>query len=419
VSALVFSRVTAAGLLLNFAAIPLMSAVQAGGMILVAVHAAVPAVAPAVGRLTHLAAWGLVESARIVDLMPWAVERVPAPAPGVVAAYYAAWLAWFAAPFVPSDLPERAYITVWARRAASLVVAACGAWIVFTPQLRFTRTSVLEARFIDVGQGAATLVRFPSGHALLVDAGGAGGGRFDVGRRVVEPALWAAGVRRLTHLVVTHGDADHIGGAASIAADFRPQEVWEGVPVPPEPLSQRLRAWAGRAGAAWRTVQRGDRIRLGDAEVIAWNPKPPDWERQRVRNDDSVVVEVRFGDVSLLLGGDVESAAEAEVTRLLEPAGVRVMLAPHHGSATSSTWPLLRAAAPDLAVISAGRGNRYGHPHAAALQRYRSIGARILRTDLDGAVTLRTDGREVGVTTMTGRTLTLRPDRRAPRARFP
>jgi len=414
VSAHVFSRVTAAGLLLNFAAIPLMSAVQAGGIALVAAHVLVPGASPALGWLTHLAAWGLVESARLVEVMPWAVARVPAPAPAVVAAYYAAWVVWFAAWRALPVIPAARTPAEWSRRAATVVVLVSGAWIVFTPSLRFGRAEFLEATFIDVGQGSATLLRFPSGHAMLVDAGGAGGGRFDVGRRVVEPAVWEAGVSRLTHVVATHGDADHIGGAASMVVDFRPREVWEGVPVPPEPLLQRLRVSAGRAGAAWRLIQRGDRIRFGEAEVIAWNPEPPAWERQRVRNDDSVVVEVRLGDVSLLLTGDVETSAEAVVARLIEPAGVRVMLAPHHGSATSSTWPLIEAAAPEVAVISAGRGNRYGHPHAAVLDRYRSIGARILRTDLDGAVTLRTDGRVAEVRTFSGRTLTLRPDRRTP-----
>ena len=160
-------------------------------------------------------------------------------------------------------------------------------------------------------------------------------------------------------------------------------------------------------------MQRGDRIRFGDAEVVAWNPDPPGWERQRVRNDDSVVVEVRIGVVSLLLTGDIEASAEAAIAPRLEPAGVRVMLAPHHGSTTSSTWPRLFAAAPRLAIISAGRGNRYGHPHAAVLARYAAIGARVLRTDADGAISVRTDGRTVDVTTFTGRRLTLRPDRRA------
>ena len=298
---------------------------------------------------------------------------------------------------------------------AVVALVACGGWIVLNPPVRFGRTAFLEATFIDVGQGTATLVRFPSGDALLVDAGGAGGGRFDIGRRVVQPAVWAAGVHRLTYVVATHGDADHVGGAASMVADFRPREVWEGVPVPPEPLLRQLRVVAGRAGSAWRSVQRGDRVRLGEADVVAWHPEPPEWERQRVRNDDSVVVEVRYGEVSLLLTGDVEASAEAEVAPLLEPAGVRVMLAPHHGSATSSTWRLLEAAVPDLAVISAGRGNRYGHPHAAVLERYRAIGARVLRTDIDGAISLRTDGHAVEVTTFTGRRLTFVPLRPAPR----
>jgi competence protein ComEC len=416
VSAIVFSRVTAAGLLLNFAAIPLMSVVQIGGMAVVAAEGLAPGSFPALGFVTHLAAWGLVESARLVDVMPWAIARVPAPGRCAVAAYYAAWLAWFAAGRLAPTSRQGWNVRRWARRAAVAILVASGAWIVFTPRLRLGRTALLEATFIDVGQGTATLIRFPSGHALLVDAGGAGGGRFDIGRRVVEPAVWAAGVHRLTHVVATHGDADHVGGAASIVADFRPREVWEGVPVPPEPLLQGLRLVARRTGAAWRTTQRHDRLRLGDAEVVTWNPQPPGWERQRVRNDDSVVVEVRFGGVSLLLTGDVEAASEAEVAALVEPAGVRIMLAPHHGSATSSTWPLLKAAAPDLAIISAGRGNRYGHPHAAVLNRYREVGARILRTDIDGAISLRTDGQVVEVTTFTGRRLMLRPRGRPPAA---
>ena len=415
VSALVFSQVTAAGLLLNFLAIPLMAVVQLGGMLLVALDAALPASAAAAAWVTHLAAWGLVDSARLVGLMPWAVMRVPAPGALTLAVYYGAWGAWFAAGVMCGGRPAaRSAVGRW-RRAAVAVAIASGAWIVWTPHLRLGRTARLEAAFIDVGQGAAALVRFPSGEAMLVDAGGAGGGRFDVGRRVVEPAVWAAGVHRVTHLVATHGDGDHVGGAAAIARDMQPREIWEGVPVPPEPLMRDLAAAAASAGAAWRTVQRGDRVRFGEAEVIVWHPVPAAWERQRVRNDDSVVIEVRFGGVSLLLAGDAEAAAEADIARLLEPARVRVLLAAHHGSATSSTWPLLRAASPALVVVSAGRGNRYGHPHPGVLDRYQKAGAEVLRTDLDGAVTIRTDGRVVEATTFTGRRLVLEPRPAVPR----
>jgi competence protein ComEC len=410
VSALVFSQVTAAGLALNFFAIPLMSVVQVGGMLLVALHAVVPAGAETVAWLTHAAAWGLVESSRLVDAAPWAVLRVPAPAGVVLAAYYGAWTAWLAAGACRgTPAPARERIRRISRTIIAAVIVASGAWMLWTPGLRAGRPAQLEATFIDVGQGAAALVRFPAGGAILIDAGGPGGGRFDVGRRVVEPAVWAAGAYRISHLVATHGDGDHIGGAASVTRDLRPPEIWAGVPVPPDPLVRELAAAAGLTRAAWRAVQRGDRVRFGEAEVVVWHPPPPAWERQRVRNDDSIVLEVRFGRVALLLAGDAEAAAEAEVARLLEPAGIRVLLAAHHGSATSSTWPLLHAASPALVVVSAGRGNRYGHPHPAVLDRYRAIGAAVLRTDLDGAVTIRTDGTVVEASTFTGRRMVLAP----------
>jgi competence protein ComEC len=409
VSALVFSRVTGAGLLLNFLAIPLMTVVQVGGMTVLAASALAPGAVQATAFVSHLAAWSLVESARLVDLMPWTVTRLPAPAMAVMVIYYAGWFAWLVAGRLQPQRPARVVFARRAKRAAVAVTVCAGGWIIMTPQARLARTSGLEVTFIDVGQGASTLVRFPSGHSMLVDAGGAAGGRFDIGRRVVEPVIWAMGVHRLTRVVATHGDADHIGGAASVIRDLRPSEVWEGVPVPPEPMLARMRALAASAGAAWRTVQRGDTVWFGGVQVTTWHPAAPEWERQRVRNDDSVVVELRMGSVSVVLAGDVEASAEVELARVLPPAPIRILQAPHHGSATSSTWPLLRAAAPALAVISAGRGNRYGHPHRAVLDRYRVVGARLLRTDLDGAITIRTDGRDVEVSTFTGRTMTLRP----------
>jgi competence protein ComEC len=278
---------------------------------------------------------------------------------------------------------------------------------------------LLEVTFIDVGQGDATLVRYPGGQAWLVDAGGAGGGSFDVGRRIVEPVIWARGVRRLSRLVLTHGDADHAGGALSVVRDLSPPEVWEGVSVPPDALVGAVRSAAAGAGALWRTVQRGDVVAVGGIQATIWHPLPAEWERQRVRNDDSVVMDLRLGDVSIVLPGDIEASGEAALAVVLPPAPIRIMLAPHHGSATSSTWPLIRAARPSLVVMSVGRGNRYGHPHWAVLERYRQAGVPVWRTDRDGAITVRTDGRTVRVTSFTGRGLLLGPATRAEGVRPP
>lgn len=409
IGAFVFSRVTAAGLVVNFAAIPLMTVVQVCGMALLAAFACAPAAVPALAKTVHHAAWGLIESARFVDLAPWVTTRLPPPGAMAVALYYAGWVIWWAVQGRQWPGPGGLAMGRTARVSALAAVLGTGIWIVAAPAVSARLDRALEVTFIDVGQGDATLVRDPGGHAWLVDAGGAGGGRFDIGRRVIEPVLWASGVRRLSRMVLTHGDADHAGGALAIVRDLSPPEVWEGVPVPPDQMLRDVRAAAIAAGAIWRTVQRGDKVASGELQAMIRHPPPADWERQRVRNDDSVVTEFRFGDVSIVLPGDVEASAEAALAAELRPAPIRVLQAPHHGSATSSTWPLICAARPDLVVVSAGRGNRYGHPHRAVLERYQAAGVPVWRTDRDGAITLHTDGRTVRVTSFTGREITLGP----------
>ena len=428
IAALVFSRVTAAGLALNFAAIPLMTVVQVGGMCVLGLTAVAAPAASVAGRVSHLAAWGLVESARLVDLVPWLTTRLPPPGVVAMAIYYLAWLVFFAIPHLPEmgspsmgsdpiSWKQRWGLTPCSdvrlifrvRSAAVLVVIATGIWIVAAPAVRWGAAGRLRVTFIDVGQGDATLIQFPSGHAWMVDAGGATGPRFDIARRVIEPVVWTLGVRQLAHLVLTHGDADHIGGAPSIVRDLLPDEVWEGIPVPKhEPLRQ-LRDLTGVSGSVWRTVQRGDRLRIGGVDVIVWHPPPADWERQRVRNDDSIVIELHYGNVAIVLAGDIEAPSEKALARLLTPAPITIVQAPHHGSPSSSSLPLLQAMSPAVVVMSVGRNNRFGHPGRAVVERYRATGAAVFRTDQDGAITIDTDGNTADVTSFTGRRQHLTP----------
>jgi competence protein ComEC len=262
----------------------------------------------------------------------------------------------------------------------------------------------LHVSFLDVGQGDSAFVVFPRGSTLLVDAGGlSSSAAFDIGDRVVAPVVRDAGFSRIDYLALTHGDPDHIGGAASIVREFRPREVWEGIPVPRfEPLTAlRLAAQAG--GARWANVYRGDHVTIDGVELFARHPAPADWERQRVRNDDSLVLELRWRDVSVMLTGDVGKDVEREIAAAVPPARLRVIKIPHHGSLTSSTPAFLKSLRPAVAVASAGRANHFGHPAAEVLDRYRSVGAEIFRTDQDGAVMLETDGASIDVRTFTGR----------------
>ncbi len=128
-----------------------------------------------------------------------------------------------------------------------------------------------------------------------------------------------------------------------------------------------------------------------------WHPPPPDWERQRVRNDDSVVIEVRFGDVSVVLPGDISAEVERALAAEIPPARHRVLKAAHHGSATSTSDAWLEALRPEVVVFSCGRENRYGHPAPAVLRRVLDRGATVFRTDEDGQVVVETDGKALRV----------------------
>jgi len=160
-----------------------------------------------------------------------------------------------------------------------------------------------------------------------------------------------------------------------------------------------VKAQAAQAAIPWRSRRAGDRLRLGAVTLAIHHPPPPDWERRKVRNDDSLVLDVRYGEVSIVLAGDIGRPVEPGVAATVPPASLRIVKVPHHGSSTSSSWPFVSALRPALAIVTAGPTTRVNEE---VLGRYRDVGARIFRTDLHGAITVETDGHAVTVCTFTG-----------------
>jgi competence protein ComEC len=181
-----------------------------------------------------------------------------------------------------------------------------------------------------------------------------------------------------------------VGGIPFLVKAFRPRFVYEG------PATARTLRLPRSEGVARLVVSRGHALPLGATVARVFGP--PGQRATTIRNDDSVVLGIEWGSTRFLLTGDIEAEGEARLPSW--PA--RVVKVPHHGSRTSSSAAFVEAAEPRLALVSVGARNRFGHPDAGALARYRQRGVLVLRTDVDGALTVTTDGSRVRARTQRG-----------------
>ncbi len=427
-----FHVATAAGVLANVLAVPAMAVVQVCGLLMLPAAWLWPPIGDAVSVAAVIGVRVLLRSADVVSVAPWLVHEVPPPAVGVLLVYYGA----LAGACISANVAYREgragragracrrHLRHGAPRSAALacgvLAASCLAWIITggvehsapTPWTwavagRWQRASWpaepwLLITMLDVGQGDATVVRFPSGRTWLVDAGGSVTESFDTGERITSPALWALGHRRLDRVWLTHAHPDHAAGLPAVIRRFRPREAMGGILVEGDPGQQAVSAAAQSTSTRQRRVATGAGFVEGGVRVTVLHPDPPDWERRRVRNDDSVVLWIRWGDVGVLLPGDIGQAVERGLAARVTPAPLTILRLAHHGSASSTSPALLDALAPVLAVASAARGNRFGHPSPVVVRRLEERAIPLLRTDEVGAVQVATNGRVVLVHTGTG-----------------
>lgn len=228
----------------------------------------------------------------------------------------------------------------------------------------------LQMLALDVGQGSAVLLRTAT-HSLLFDAGPAWPGG-DAGSRVVQPLLQALG-ERLDVLVLSHGDADHVGGADAVLAQ-QPQARLMGAGAA---------AVAQRLGKPWQPCVAGQQW---EWDGVQWQVLHPAAGVQGDGNAASCVLRVQAANgAAVLLTGDIEAAQEAQLLRTGQNLRADVLVAPHHGSRTSSSAAFLAAVAPHTVVVQAGYRNRFGHPAAPVLQRYAAQHIQVQSTPECGA----------------------------------
>jgi competence protein ComEC len=259
----------------------------------------------------------------------------------------------------------------------------------------------LRISIIDVGHGNASLLELPKGYTILIDGGGfSDNAVFDVGARIVAPFLWRRKIKTVDTIILSHPNSDHINGLIYIAENFNVENVWTNN--------------QGSKNVGYQEflrVIKKNRIHMPEYEEIFGRHcvngvcldifYPPvdfiDRQKQdkwRNVNNNSLVIKATFGSKSVLFPGDIKARAEEALVAMAEDQiDSTVLIAPHHGSKTSSSRLFIEKVCPETVIISSGWKGRFGFPHPSVLKRYRQKGCRVLGTSRHGAITLLTDGK--------------------------
>lgn len=251
-----------------------------------------------------------------------------------------------------------------------------------------------KVTMIDVGQGDSLLIELPYRQGIyLIDTGGSvpffsedwqvRRDLFDVGRDVIMPVLKSKGIRKVDKLLITHGDYDHGGSASTLLNQVKIEQVVLGKKKQFTDLEQDIIKQARKANSEISYVQKGDHWKQGDISFYILSPTGS----ETTSNNSSIVLFTEFGGLNWLFTGDLEEAGENEILRTIPSLQADVLKIAHHGSKSSTSPAFLRALNPKIALISAGKKNRYGHPHEEVVERLQEADVLIYRTDENGAIT--------------------------------
>lgn len=371
-----FHVVPLAGPLVNLAVVPLLTLALWLCVLAATTGVLWPEAGALFGHALAPIVWTIDTLSTMAAMAPLGHLRVTVPSALSVAAFLGA--AIIAAGAVPIAGRRRALMT------AALLMASLVLWRPAAPKP--------VVAFLDVGDGDATFIRTPGGSTVLID-GGLLADHQDMGRRVVAPYLWGQGVSRVDYVVGTHAHADHFGGLFYVLEHFEVGALVLGPISSGTDLEDGLLAVVAQRGIPVQRVAAGDALPVLGASLAVVYP-PADIRPSTPLNDQSLVFAYEWDGVRILLTGDIEHAAEADLARR-GSVRAEVFKVPHHGRNTSSTPAILDAVRPRSVVISSAYTELHPGVHPEVATRLASRGLPTWRTDQHGAITLRVvEGRE-------------------------
>lgn len=247
-----------------------------------------------------------------------------------------------------------------------------------------TKADEVKVHFIDVGQGDSTLITCGD-HSMLIDTGD------DSKGTTIQNYLKKQKVETLDYLILTHPDADHIGGAPVIITKFNINKVFMSDYEKDNKTYQKLIQALDNKQLKYSTPKVGSQYFLGTAKITILAPNA-EYDNP---NDSSIALSIQNGNNKFLFTGDASESAEEDIVKNNDDISADVYKAGHHGSKYSTSKDFFKAVNPKYAVISCGEDNSYGHPHAATLNTFRTNGVSVYRTDEDGTIIATSDGKKI------------------------
>ncbi|HEX2931259.1 MAG TPA: ComEC/Rec2 family competence protein, partial [Candidatus Binatia bacterium] len=374
-----FGHLSLAGFIANPVIVPLVGFVVVPlGLVIGFLAVLAPELATALVWLAEHLSFLTTRLVNVFANLPFANFAVPSPNAIEVAGLYGLLLCLFV-------LTKRAHLLLAVVVGIGLLAADGAYWW----KERYRRSD-LRVTHLNVGQGDAAVVELPGSQVVLVDAGGTASTEFDTGDSIVAPFLRARKILKVDYLLVSHPRIDHYGGMRTIANEFSPREFWSGSAKGQTQRFEDLEEALEKANIARVALHGREPCRLIDA--VKFCVLFPAAEKS---DDASVVVRLEYGKLKYLFAGDIDKRDEALMVQKSDGLRSAVIKIPRHGSATASTAEFIAAVQPKLAVLSAGARSRSEVQREEIAERYGNIGAQVLRTYEDGAITVLSDGNSV------------------------